>query len=226
MKILLTTPLYPPEIADIAVYSKKLAEKLSIIHEVSLLTYANHPLKTDAFLLRYALKNQHVFKRIVDYIKILWSEVVRNDIIILQTGTSAAFPAFIISKIKSKKIIFRFFEDESIERKKNTTNKCKLQLIKIIQKVILKYSNIVICSSKNLQNNLIKNYKVKKDSIRLILDPQKREVELPFSRDEVSENLKKLQYVRDILNKGNEDGKISWDEHIEELKQIIQHMSY
>ena len=121
---------------------------------------------------------------------------------------------------------YSFFEDESIERKKNTTNKCKLQLIKIIQKVILKYSNIVICSSKNLQNNLIKNYKVKKDRIRLILDPQKREVELPFSRDEVSENLKKLQYVRDILNKGNEDGKISWDEHIEELKQIIQHMSY
>jgi hypothetical protein len=43
MRILIATPLYPPEVADAAAYAKELATKLSKEHEVRVVAYAHLP---------------------------------------------------------------------------------------------------------------------------------------------------------------------------------------
>jgi hypothetical protein len=43
MRILLASPLYPPDIAEPAPYVKELALRLSASHSVTVLTYGKHP---------------------------------------------------------------------------------------------------------------------------------------------------------------------------------------
>ena len=43
MRILLITPLYPPDIAGTAPYVKELAERLASAHTVTILTYGHIP---------------------------------------------------------------------------------------------------------------------------------------------------------------------------------------
>lgn len=43
MRIVLATPLYPPEVADAAAYAKELARRLSEHHQVTVVAYAHLP---------------------------------------------------------------------------------------------------------------------------------------------------------------------------------------
>lgn len=223
MKIIITTPLYPPEIGDIAIYSEQLAKKLSLLHSVSLITYSNHPLHNSGFNLFYAEKNKNILERLLKYFKILIKETDKNDVIILQTGIGAALPAFIVSRLKNKRIIFRFFEDESLERKKIHTNSIKIFFISFLQKIILNYSTLIVCHSEKLKNILLTVYGIKKDNIKIIPEPQDEKVVLPFSRDKIGDvEISKTPYVKRILEKGYEKEKISWEEHVERFVKTIQ----
>lgn len=43
MKIVLATPLYPPDIAAPALYVKELAKRIATLHDVTIVAYANLP---------------------------------------------------------------------------------------------------------------------------------------------------------------------------------------
>lgn len=219
MKILITTPLYPPEIAEIAVYSKTLAEKLSINHKITLLAYANHPLKAQGFSFIYVLKNKNFFTRIFLFFKALIKNINNQEILFLQSGISASLPAFLIAKIKNKKIVFRYFEDEPEKRAQIKTNRFKIIIIKTIQKIILKYSDTIICSTKLLKEKLINIYKTQNNKITIIEDPQNKKIILPFRKDKIPQELLQNTYVKNILEKGNEENKISWEEHVLKLEK-------
>lgn len=92
MRIVITTPLYPPEVAYIASYAKELARRLSKNHNVTVLAYAHIPEKIDSVQLITVNKRQPRLTRLWSF----WRAFVRvtkdSDAVIVLNGASVELP--------------------------------------------------------------------------------------------------------------------------------------
>src|SRR3989344_7868932 len=98
MKIVLCTPLYPPDIAEPAPYIKDLATRLSKSHEVTIVTYGRLPEKIPGVSIVAVDKRQPVIPRLRAY----WSALrhsVKEDaqVVYAENGASVELPASFIS---------------------------------------------------------------------------------------------------------------------------------
>ena len=71
MKILIATPLFPPETGDSAQYIQELALHLKEGHEITILTYANHIETIAGVEIKTVKKNTPLFVRLFHYTRTL-----------------------------------------------------------------------------------------------------------------------------------------------------------
>lgn len=107
MKILIITPLYPPDLASHAPYTKELATRLSKNHEVSILTY-NHIPEAIPHVDIYAIsKKLPTLIRIIYFTVALMRRARTYDIIYAQNGPSIELPLILTSYVTHTPIILR-----------------------------------------------------------------------------------------------------------------------
>ncbi len=96
MKIVLATPLYPPDIAEPAPYVKELAKRLSQKHEITIVAYGRLPEEVQGVRIIAVDKRRPLVLRLFRYTFALWSALRKADVIYAQNGASVELPVAII----------------------------------------------------------------------------------------------------------------------------------
>jgi len=105
MKIVLATPLYPPDIAEPAPYIKELAKRLSKQHEVTILAYGSYPEKVDGVRIFTVSKRRSRPVRIIQYTLALFIATLRADVVVAENGPSTEVPVGLVARLTKKPLI-------------------------------------------------------------------------------------------------------------------------
>ena len=105
MKIVLATPLYPPEIAPTASYVKELAKRLSGTYEVVIVAYAQMPEHVAQVPIVAIDKRQMLVLRLVKYTAALWRAAREANILYVQNGAALELPAALVSFLQQRPLI-------------------------------------------------------------------------------------------------------------------------
>lgn len=106
MKILIATPLYPPDVAEAAAYSKELAQRLSGSHEVTVLAYGKYPEPINGVKTISVDKGQPLLPRLAAFHAALQEAGKGADALIVVNGPSVELPALRYSLSATMPIIF------------------------------------------------------------------------------------------------------------------------
>jgi glycosyltransferase involved in cell wall biosynthesis len=99
MKIVIASPFYPPDTEDMAVYTKELAKRLALKHDVTVVTYSRLPEKTNSVKIFSINKRLPLFFRLFAFIIVLFRTVRKADILYVENGASVELPAGIVTLI-------------------------------------------------------------------------------------------------------------------------------
>jgi len=106
MRVLIVTPLYPPEVADAAAYAKELARRLSHGHEITVVAYAHLPETLPNVAFVAIEKGQPLFMRLFGYLRALVRATPHTDIIYAVNGVSVELPLAIMATVTRTPILF------------------------------------------------------------------------------------------------------------------------
>lgn len=138
MKIILATPLYPPDTAETAVYVKELAKRLNGQHEVTIVTYGQIPEKVGGVHIVSINKKYPLPIRLILYTLALWKAVQKAEIIYAQNGPSTELPVGALSLIIRKPLIFHIIDKTSHQKasKNRLLNRIENFVFKKAKKII------------------------------------------------------------------------------------------
>lgn len=116
MRIVLATPLYPPDIAEPAPYIKELARRLSTLHEVSIVAYARLPEKVPGVSIVVVNKQKPLPLRLLAYFFALRKTIKNANIIYAENGTSVELPTGMLSFFIKQPLIMHVGDQIARER--------------------------------------------------------------------------------------------------------------
>jgi len=105
MKILIATPLYPPDIAMPAPYVKELARRLSGKHSVTVVVYGRLPEKVSGVSFVCIDKRLPLPLRLLHFNFTLFKEALGANIIYTENGASVELPAGIVALFTRRPLI-------------------------------------------------------------------------------------------------------------------------
>lgn len=120
MKIVFTTPLYPPDIGVQALYVKEIASRLSHDHTITILTYGLLPEKIENVQIIGVPKNIPLLKRLLLYTRALSKILKDADIVLSQNGPSVELPILLCSFFSHIPIIFHIGDQGADTHAKRT----------------------------------------------------------------------------------------------------------
>ncbi|MFQ5540963.1 MAG: hypothetical protein ACE5F4_01820 [Candidatus Paceibacteria bacterium] len=95
MKIVIATPLYPPDIADQALYVKELATRLAPNHRVTVVTYGRIPEKVPGVTILLTNKHLPAPLRLLKFTYNLLRALNDADAFYVHSGISAELPSLV-----------------------------------------------------------------------------------------------------------------------------------
>ncbi len=138
MRIVLVTPLYPPEIVEPAPYVKELAKRLSGRHTVTILTYTRLPEKVAGVRIIAIDKRRPLLLRLVSFFFALVRAARSADVVYAMNGASVELPLALASFFISSPVVIRIGDAAAHERTK------KNQLAQIIERFAFSRARRVI----------------------------------------------------------------------------------
>lgn len=105
MKIVLATPLYPPDVAWPAPYTKELARRLSPAHSIKIVTYGDMPEKVEGVAVVATSKRQPRLTRLFAYTRALLKAAQEADLIYAENGPSVELPLVVASFLSRTPIL-------------------------------------------------------------------------------------------------------------------------
>jgi len=220
MKIIIATPLYPPEIETLASYVKELATRLKKYHEITIVAYASTAEKISGVKLITVSKHLPLLIRLFMYTFVLLKASKCADIIYAQNSATSGFASIIVQKLRKIPVIINFAEHEAWKRAiqlqttteplenfiKTKCNSKRINSIMQLQKWTINRAKNIIFSSTELARIISKNYNVPESKILINFSAPKRPQILPFEMQRVpyqvftSGHLFKWNNIANILN--------------------------
>lgn len=114
MKIVIVTPLYPPEIAEPAPYVKELATRLIAKHQVTVVLYGKLPEDVQGVSYRMVNKHLSLIRRIIMFTRVLIQTARENDILYVENGASVELPTLIARVVTRKPYIFHLGDERAL----------------------------------------------------------------------------------------------------------------
>jgi glycosyltransferase involved in cell wall biosynthesis len=197
MKIIIATPLYPPEIEELSLYSQDLSKQLKNEYQLSVLAYANQVELDSDIDIVVVNKNQPLFIRLFKYTWQLFKMSKQVDLIYVQNAVAAGLPAIIVKYLRRIPVVVNFAEDESWKRSINLRlsersieefladrdSSARNKWIMRVQTLVLRKADRVIVSSKLLAELVAGSYKLDRSKITHNYNPENREQKLSFEFD-------------------------------------------
>lgn len=106
MKVVLATPLYPPDIAPPAHYIKELATRLRSTHTIEVLTYGHIPERISGVSIHAISKRKRRAFRLLSYTGSLYTYGKEADVLFVENGLSVELPALLCSFFIKTPIVF------------------------------------------------------------------------------------------------------------------------
>ena len=186
MKILLTTPIFPPEIGGPATYTYEVSRRLRQRgHDVRVVTFANTTPKAEDIEVIPVRLNYGLLGSLRRQIRLFFT-ILRTargmDLLYAQGAVVVGFCSLIVGKLLKKPVVIKFVGDVAWEQAVNTAKTTKLleefltqpeggfyiKLIMRIQRFVFHQADKVITPSHYLKNLLVKFYQVSSSKIEVV----------------------------------------------------------
>ncbi|MDO8604235.1 MAG: glycosyltransferase family 4 protein [bacterium] len=196
MKILIATPIYPPEIGGPATYIKELCGHLSGSNEITVIAYTN---SADAFpntrLVPVGKGRPLPIRLAIFFLKLLREvKKTKPDVMYVQNAMAAGLPVALVHLLTKVPFVLKFVGDEAWERatgRKRTKKRLeefmadpdggiKIRLMMMIQGFVLRRASVVTTPSAYLSEALIRTYDVKKENAVVNYNAAERPESIPF----------------------------------------------
>ncbi len=199
MKIVIATPIYPPEIGGPATYTKELCERLHDQHEIIVVAYTDVREAFPKTTLIAVSKQRPLFTRLIKYFFAVYKASENADLIYVQNAMAAGLPVALVSILCNKPFALKFVGDEAWERatqNKLTEKKLedflsspeggiKIKLMMMIQGFVLRQAKVVTTPSAYLLEELKKTYGVKNERAVVNYNAAEETEVLPFEATKV-----------------------------------------
>ncbi len=116
MKIVIATPLYPPDIADPAPYVKELARRLVGGASVTVVTYGALPETVEGVVIVAIPKRSPAWIRIPRFALALMRAAWGADLLYVHTGLSAELPAALAASLSRAKVLVRIDSSDAARK--------------------------------------------------------------------------------------------------------------
>lgn len=195
MRIVIATPIYPPEIGGPATYTKALCAHLAGTHEITVIAYTN---SADAFpntSLVPVGKGRPLPIRLAVFFKKLLRASKGTDVIYVQNAMAAGLPVALVHMITGIPFVLKFVGDEAWERatgRRRTTKRLeeflenpdgglKIRMMMWVQGFVLRRASIVTTPSQYLGEALIRTYGVPRERVVINYNAAESPEIIPFS---------------------------------------------
>jgi len=199
MKIILSTPLYPPEIGGPATYIKELAERLQSKHQITIVAYANAGETIPGTTLVTVSKRRPLPIRLVKFLISLYKASKEADVIYAQNAVAAGLPSIIVGALRKIPVVIKFVGDEAWERAtqlritsrpledflEKPEGNLRIRLIMKLQGFVLRRANAVTTPSKYLGEAIIRTYGLNKNKVVINYNAAEKTEIVPFKAEVV-----------------------------------------
>jgi hypothetical protein len=141
MRIVLATPLYPPDVAAPAPYVKELARILSEEYEILVVAYAHLPETLPGVRIIPVSKRRSLPVRLVFFFVTLLRTIQRGDILYIENGASVELPALLVAYITGCTLLIHLGDMDAHERAQKNI------LYRFLERAACKRARAVIESS-------------------------------------------------------------------------------
>ena len=199
MKIVLATPVYPPEIGGPATYIKGLALQLRDKHEIVIVAYASTSERIAGTTLYVASKRRPLPLRLLKFTRDLFKASQGANVIYVQNAMAAGLPAVIVGKLRHIPVVLKFVGDEAWERASHAgQTKKRLEeflaspeggwktfIRMMIQGFVLRHADIVTTPSVYLRDAIVRTYQLKEERAVVNYNVAVIDAEAPFEAIQV-----------------------------------------
>ncbi len=194
MKIVLATPLYPPEIGGPATYVKELCERLHQKHDLTVVAYTDKGEPFTGVKLLTVKKSDMLPLRLWQFFRAIWRTSEEADLIYVQNAMAAGLPAALVSRLRRLPLVLKFVGDEAWERasQHRLTQKrleefliapegnWKIKLMMFIQGFVLRRATIITTPSDYLRETISQTYRVNPSRIVVNYNAAEKPIWSPF----------------------------------------------
>lgn len=196
MKLIIATPIYPPEIGGPATYTKELCERLSDSNDITVITYTNSAEAFPNTCLIPVGKGRPLSIRLILFFIRLLRAVHRSkpDLIYVQNAMAAGLPVALVHLITGVPFVLKFVGDEAWERAtqhKFTTKRLeefltdpegplRIRLMMLVQGFVLRRASVVTTPSRYLLQEIIRAYRIRPERGVVNYNAAEKTEELPF----------------------------------------------
>ncbi len=195
MKILISTPLFPPENHYPANFSKDFAAHLQKMgHDIVVTTFSNFPEKVEYVKIVHVRKDKNIFLRMVLFFYQMIKHVGKQEVVVLKQAGFSSFLTVLVAKVFRIKVILKMKEDEAevrIERQKISPESFTIWRVKKLQKIIFAFSDLILFDSGELQNKICREYNLSFDKTKVLAQPVKKDF-LPYDENIKADKQKEL----------------------------------
>lgn len=195
MKIIIATPIYPPEIGGPATYTKELVKRLHKQHDLTVVALTNNQNELPGSTLLPVDKQKKLPIRLWLFFKAVYRAAKDADVMYVQNAMAAGLPTVIAGKLRGKPVILKFVGDEAWERAtqhKKTTKRLqeflaapdaglKNRLMMWVQGWVLRQASIVTTPSQYLGELITKTYGLKPERLVTNYNAAEAVTDAPFS---------------------------------------------
>lgn len=141
MKIVLASPLYPPDVAWPAPYIKELAERLAPKHEVVVVAYGHLPERVAGARIMTTDKRRPLPLRLASFTLAFWRAARSADLIYAENGASVEMPLALVSLLTRTPIIMHLGDERASEKA------AKSLVLHVIEKIAQAHAKKVLADS-------------------------------------------------------------------------------
>ena len=162
MRILIATPLYPPDVAPSASYVKELATRLVGGHSVSVIAYGHLPEETKGVTIIPIAKNLSRPQRLWRFGCALSKAAKKADVVIIENGSATEAPAAILSFIIGLRYLFHITDTEAFTKDR------RYSLRGIIRRLATRRATALIVSPELPSQTALKHQAINSITLSLI----------------------------------------------------------
>jgi glycosyltransferase involved in cell wall biosynthesis len=182
MKLLIVTPIFPPEIGGPATYVHELCERLHSKHYIDVVTFGNTAQKVKGVSIKNVKLKNGPFGRQFNLLKAILNKSKDVDLIYSQGPFVVGLMSYVVSRIRRKPLAIKFVGDlvwetafgngkttkflDDFLRKPNAGLWAKLKIK--VQGFIFRRANTVIIPSEFLKDIIVKHYGVKPEKAQVV----------------------------------------------------------
>lgn len=201
MRILLVTPLYPPDISEPAPYVKELARRLSLHHSVTVLAFNHIPEESSGVKTIPVEKSDILPIRLFRFMRTLMQSARTIDVLYLHNGPSVELPILLFSFFTRIPIYIRLGDEVALAH----TAKHSLRM-RLLRHTISRTQGVVVHTQTSAPSTLF---------VKDIPPERIHNLERPLPRPEI---LPFVPYPTEAMGAY----ETSWGRHVAELTYILR----